>query len=129
MDEGILHTETLQEFVQENSDFLVVGIVGGQGVGKSTILNLLAQNKVNDNVKKSIFKYFHKKQDDDGLHQPKVLIHKEKLDSKESNSTKEFEIFKTESVDDIEDNLNATQGLDIFITPNRVRTQFSQFFF
>lgn len=36
------------EFLSEQSDFLVVGVVGYQGVGKSTILSSLANPKTSD---------------------------------------------------------------------------------
>ena len=32
----------LSQFMQEQSDFLVVGVLGKQGVGKSTVMSLLA---------------------------------------------------------------------------------------
>ncbi|XP_055857395.1 protein SMG9 [Episyrphus balteatus] len=42
--------------IKNNKDFLVVGIVGRQGVGKSTIMNMLAAEEINNEVYKSIFK-------------------------------------------------------------------------
>lgn len=46
IDDGLMSTEHLQDYLQENTDFIVVGVVGSQGVGKSTILNLLSEKKV-----------------------------------------------------------------------------------
>ena len=34
------------EYLSDQNDFLVVGVVGYQGVGKSTILSLLAEPKL-----------------------------------------------------------------------------------
>ncbi|XP_055902779.1 protein SMG9 [Eupeodes corollae] len=42
--------------LKNNKDFLVVGVVGRQGVGKSTIMNLLAAEEINDETYTSIFK-------------------------------------------------------------------------
>lgn len=51
IDDGIMSTEHLQDYLQENTDFIVVGVVGSQGVGKSTILNLLSEKKVTVQLK------------------------------------------------------------------------------
>ncbi|KAJ8935013.1 hypothetical protein NQ318_020659 [Aromia moschata] len=81
IDEGVICTESLQDYVQENSDFLVVGVVGAQGVGKSTILNLLSHNQVTEDLKRSIFKSFKKDVDDDLGDNIKILTdHFDKID-------------------------------------------------
>lgn len=42
MDEDLLVGDNLSDYLIEQQDFLVVGVLGTQGVGKSTILSLLA---------------------------------------------------------------------------------------
>ena len=44
------------EMLQEQTDFLVVGVLGMQGVGKSTVLSLLAGNQLGDAPKSLIFR-------------------------------------------------------------------------
>lgn len=44
MDENMQLCENLLEYLSDQQDFLVVGILGSQGVGKSTILSLLTSN-------------------------------------------------------------------------------------
>jgi translation initiation factor RLI1 len=44
------------KFLQDQTDFLVVGIIGKQGVGKSTIMSLLSGNKFTDENRHMIFR-------------------------------------------------------------------------
>lgn len=44
LENGVL-VDTCLEYLSDQSDFLVVGVIGYQGVGKSTILSLLAEPK------------------------------------------------------------------------------------
>ncbi|CAK9816014.1 Nonsense-mediated mRNA decay factor SMG9 [Anthophora plagiata] len=46
MDENMQLCESPLEFLYDQQDFLVVGCLGGQGVGKSTIMSLLTSNFV-----------------------------------------------------------------------------------
>jgi ribosome biogenesis GTPase A len=39
-------SENLSEFLSDNQDFFVVGVVGPQGVGKSTLMNALANGLI-----------------------------------------------------------------------------------
>jgi protein SMG9 len=45
LDENLTFQDSLHEFLSENSDFLVVGCVGLQWSGKSTVLSHLATSK------------------------------------------------------------------------------------
>lgn len=47
--------ETGMEMLVDQADFLVIGVIGGQGVGKSTILSLLAGNSPEDLPRNYIF--------------------------------------------------------------------------
>lgn len=44
MDENMQLCESPLEYLHDQQDFLVVGCVGAQGVGKSTIMSLLTSN-------------------------------------------------------------------------------------
>ncbi|KAK9879536.1 hypothetical protein WA026_006606 [Henosepilachna vigintioctopunctata] len=114
LDDGTLLTENLQEYVHENSDFLVVGIVGQQSVGKSTLANLLANKRVNKDLLYELI--LKKHQSENGIETCTNRF--SNIDINEVGSEKE--IFKVESVDDIENNKNRTSGIDVFISDNRV---------
>lgn len=120
IDEGIICTEALQDYVQENNDFFVVGVIGAHGVGKSTLLNLLCHNKVTEEIKRMLFKTAKKDIEEDFGDNVKILTeHFDKIDMK--NGEPEWnEIFKVQTLEDTENNCNATQGIDFFITSNRV---------
>uniref|UniRef100_A0A034WE58 Protein SMG9 n=1 Tax=Bactrocera dorsalis TaxID=27457 RepID=A0A034WE58_BACDO len=44
---GAINASTRKLLMKGNTDFLVVGVVGTQGVGKSTIMNILANDDIN----------------------------------------------------------------------------------
>ncbi|XP_015116940.1 protein SMG9 [Diachasma alloeum] len=48
MDENMQLCENALDYLHDQQDFLVVGVAGGQGVGKSTILSLLTSNYGSD---------------------------------------------------------------------------------
>nr|CAB3226601.1 protein SMG9 [Phallusia mammillata] len=56
LDAALNWSDTGIEQLQEQTDFLVIGVVGMQGVGKSTILSLLAGNQLNDPPKSFTFR-------------------------------------------------------------------------
>ncbi|KAL3858099.1 hypothetical protein ACJMK2_012710 [Sinanodonta woodiana] len=47
--------ETANEMLMDQTDFLVVGVLGLQGVGKSTIMSLLAGNSPSDSYRSFVF--------------------------------------------------------------------------
>ncbi|KAJ8919578.1 hypothetical protein NQ315_002200 [Exocentrus adspersus] len=121
IDEGVICTESLQDYMHENNDFLVVGIVGAHGVGKSTLANLLSQKQITEEIKRCLFKTPKKEAEEDEFGDSvKILTEHFKGANVRSGEPKWKEVFKTQTVDDIENALNATQGIDFFITSNRV---------
>ncbi|XP_053951590.1 protein SMG9 [Anastrepha ludens] len=44
---GVINASTRRLLMKGNTDFLVVGVIGTQGVGKSTVMNLLANDGIN----------------------------------------------------------------------------------
>ena len=46
-----LFNEYILQMLVDQTDFLVIGVIGGQGVGKSTILSLLAGNSPEDSLR------------------------------------------------------------------------------
>lgn len=114
IDDGIISTEHLQDYLQENSDFIVVGVVGGQGVGKSTILNLLTEKKITEGLKKTLFKSHTEAVED---YDNGITILTQKL---KDAHLEDGPIFKTQTLEDIENCVNTTQGIDIYVSSNRV---------
>lgn len=123
LDDGIIYVDNIQDFVQENNDFLVVGVVGAQAVGKSALLNLLAHNKVTEMLKKSVFtdpKPKHLNEEGDGV---KIITESVFNLKVAENDVRENDtpIFKTQRSGTAEFDRNTTYGIDVFITNNRVR--------
>ncbi|XP_004530548.1 protein SMG9 [Ceratitis capitata] len=52
---GVINATTRKMLMKGNTDFLVVGVIGTQGVGKSTIMNLLANDDMNCDYQQEIF--------------------------------------------------------------------------
>lgn len=120
LEDGVICVESVQEFVQDNSDFLVVGIVGPQGVGKSTILNLLAHNRITKNLKRDIFTDVTPKQDEYDADGIKILSDNVSNMTVQDNAKNSNNmVFKTQSVGEAEGDNNTTYGIDLYITSNR----------
>ncbi|CAH1992085.1 unnamed protein product [Acanthoscelides obtectus] len=120
IDEGVLCSEALQDYLQDNNEFLVVGVIGTESVGKSTIMNLLAHNRLTLELKKALFPVYEEHEE----HEDHVKIltdHVEKINLKPEEMM-EKEVFKIESMQDILNGCNCTQGIDMFVTENRVRS-------
>ncbi|KAB0799355.1 hypothetical protein PPYR_07235 [Photinus pyralis] len=113
LDDGVICPENVQDYLQENDDYLVVGIVGMQGVGKSTILNLLAHNSISNDLKRSIFKYSEDSKEN--VPEFDVTVNESDCKIKVDNV-----IFKPQGAADIASNSNGTSGIDFFITQNRI---------
>lgn len=119
LEDGVLYSEGLQDYLQENNDFVVVGVVGPQGVGKSTILNLLSQSKLSKKFKKELFNQKELQHKDiNSFENIKILT--ENLADLNSADDKDNLVFKIEDTPDIEANCNATHGVDIYVTKDRV---------
>lgn len=50
LDENLQWQDTLLEFMSDQPDFLVVGVLGKKGVGKSTLMSLLAGSKFEEQM-------------------------------------------------------------------------------
>nr|CAG4635759.1 EOG090X0EPT [Artemia franciscana] len=90
LDEMLVFSNSVMQFLNEQSDFLVVGCIGTQGVGKSHILS-------------SLFQHDRKRKDED-LRLAKSYGYLPNIWSHE----------------DIENSNHKTSGIDAYITPERV---------
>lgn len=123
IDENVICTESLQDYLQDNTEFLVVGIVGSQSVGKSTVLNMLVHNELSEDNQKTLFKFSKSSDENDcDIENIKHLADKvSNLDlTRENKNLTNLAVFKTENSDDAENGLHRTQGIDIFVANNRV---------
>ncbi|XP_033747207.1 protein SMG9-like [Pecten maximus] len=55
VDESQMWQESAMEMLVDQTDFLVVGVIGPQGSGKSTVMSLLAGNSPDDNHRQFLF--------------------------------------------------------------------------
>lgn len=115
LEDGTLLFETLQEYLQDSPDFLVVGVLGNQGSGKTTIMNLLAQNKMTEQFKNNLFNC------NEINESIKILTESvSNLKTDENETEKKNLIFNPQSLEQIEVGNFGTNGIDIYITSNRV---------
>lgn len=113
IEDGMLYSERIQDYLVESNDFIVVGIVGAQGVGKSTILNLLSQTDVSEKLKRKLFN--HKVKQTSSESNIKITTDLADVNLNESNA-----MFKINDTTNLEANSNATHGVDVYITKDRV---------
>lgn len=122
IDENVICSESLQDYLQDNTEFLVVGIIGAQCVGKSTIANMLIHNEITDEIKETLFKST-KCTDDSDVETEGIKLLTDKMsniDMKKDDNTKKCMAFKIENADNLENGSHRTQGIDIYVTNNRV---------
>lgn len=117
IEDGLLYSDRLQDYLQESNDFIVVGIVGAQGVGKSTILNMLSQSKVSEKLKRELFSHKVYKKEECNLETNIKILTENLADVNVNESNAMFKINDTSS---LESNTNATHGVDIYVTKDRV---------
>ncbi|XP_022914511.2 nonsense-mediated mRNA decay factor SMG9 [Onthophagus taurus] len=122
LEDGNLLSENIQDYLLENNDFLVVGFIGKQGVGKSTILNLLTSDAVCEEFKQFIFQTPKSKDEDNLESNIKILNEAFQSGFKPFNEQKDnFKaIFHQQQIEHVDGNLHTTSGIDIFITKNRM---------
>ncbi|XP_030757386.1 protein SMG9-like isoform X2 [Sitophilus oryzae] len=114
IDDGIINTEHLQDYLQENNNFLVIGVIGGQGVGKSTLLNMLTETELTEKYKQKLFKL-----------QSEALLKSENdvtipVQYLEDTYLNDDLIFKAETIGNVVNCTNATEGIDIYVSADRV---------
>ncbi|XP_072931261.1 nonsense-mediated mRNA decay factor SMG9 [Epargyreus clarus] len=117
------NTAPLQYLNDSNSNYLVVGIMGTQGVGKSMILNLIEQSM---NVPDLCEKILHSHETQTSAfdvstieNQMENLDFSSNSDIKVSKSTDNF-VFKMQDMDHIERGVHCTKGIDMYVTNDRV---------
>lgn len=166
VEDGVIFTEHLQDYLEENNDYVVVGVIGAQATGKSSILNLLAHKNITEQLKQTLFTNTETESESGSFENIKLLTdnfskvkvdEKHRLDvsdeskgdefdesrakgeSKQYNTKAKGEETKTKREEsktqgeetcnlmfDIQNSytaqghLNATTGIDLFITQNRV---------
>lgn len=124
IEDGVFALDTIQEYLQDSPDFLVVGVLGCQGVGKSTIMNLLAQNKLTSQIKHDLFNYSATQNATepikiltDNVAQLKV---QDATDTSDKTKHTHNLCFKPQSLEQVEVGNYGTSGVDLYVTSNRV---------
>ncbi|CAH0726977.1 unnamed protein product, partial [Brenthis ino] len=126
LDENLEFNTSAVEFLNDaNSNYLVVGIIGTQGVGKSMILNLIAQNGPVNDLWKQILNSHEVPIDStyDGNDITAVENQMENLNFDETPETQDPQNkfkFKMQDIEYIERGVHCTKGIDMYITTDRV---------
>lgn len=131
LDENLELNPSALEFLHDSStNYLVVGIIGTQGVGKSMILNLIANNVHDQNLCTQILNSHEMPADntfdsnDAGLeNQMEALdyagLPEPKVQEKPVQENSIFK-FKMQDIEQIERGVHCTKGIDMYITNDRV---------
>lgn len=104
------------EYLSDQNDFLVVGVVGYQGVGKSTILSLLAEPKLLN--KKWVLLMWSWKILFFNYSIEKIIKINVVFNILNDSHFSKY-IFNIEKTEDLETAVHKTNGIDVYITNNR----------
>ncbi|XP_049874848.1 nonsense-mediated mRNA decay factor SMG9-like [Pectinophora gossypiella] len=128
LDENFEFNNAALEFLHDSStNYLVVGIIGTQGVGKSMILNLIAQNSHTSELCSEILRSHelpaeitYESNDIGALEsQMENLDFARDVEEKKGKSGSPFK-FKMQDIEQIERGVHCTKGVDMYITNDRV---------
>ncbi|XP_075976934.1 nonsense-mediated mRNA decay factor SMG9 isoform X1 [Anticarsia gemmatalis] len=129
LDENLELNPAALEFLHDSStNYLVVGIIGTQGVGKSMILNLIANNVHDQNLCTQILNSHELPSDNtfESNDMPALENQLEALDIAGASEPKVPEKndglfkFKMQDIEQIERGVHCTKGIDMYITNDRV---------
>lgn len=129
LDENLELNPSALEFLHDSStNYLVVGIIGTQGVGKSMIMNLIGANAHDQSVCSQILSSHEMPQENtfDSSEMGPLENQMESLDFREAPEVKGTEKtdnifkFKMQDIEQIERGVHCTKGIDMYITKDRV---------
>ncbi|PZC75353.1 hypothetical protein B5X24_HaOG206448 [Helicoverpa armigera] len=128
LDENLeLNTSALEFLHDSSTNYLVVGIIGTQGVGKSMIMNLIATNVHDQNLCTQILNS-HEIPADSPFDSNDVAPLENQLEAldfagvpetRQDKSDNLFK-FKMQDIEQIERGVHCTKGVDMYITNDRV---------
>ncbi|KAG6440984.1 hypothetical protein O3G_MSEX001590 [Manduca sexta] len=129
LDEDLEFNNAALEFLHDSStNYLVVGIIGTQGVGKSMIMNILAQNKHDEALCSQIL-HSHELPEENTFegnevagieNQMETLHFVETNDATTQQKTTNNFKFKMQNMEHIEKGVHCTKGVDMYVTNDRV---------
>ncbi|XP_068627600.1 nonsense-mediated mRNA decay factor SMG9 isoform X2 [Battus philenor] len=127
LDENLEFSQSAVKFLQDcNTNYLVVGIIGTQGVGKSMILNLIAQSTPVADICTQIMQS-HELPNDVLENSESANIENQMENLSITNTTQgnegtcmEFFKFKMQDIEQIEKGVHCTKGVDMYVTNDRV---------
>ncbi|CAH2982815.1 unnamed protein product [Chilo suppressalis] len=128
LDENLEFNNAALEFLNDsNTNYLIVGVIGTQGVGKSMVLNLISQNKHIRNLCSYILNS-HEMSSENTYDQNDTSSLENQLEALNfvETSEKNYEHadidfkFKMQDIAQIEKGIHCTKGVDMFVTTDRV---------
>ncbi|CAG9135889.1 unnamed protein product [Plutella xylostella] len=128
LDENLEFNPAALEFMNDASlNYLVVGVVGTQGVGKSMIMNLIAQSKPCEDICQRILNS-HELPRESEYEENNVNAIQDQIENMnfvENPESKKHSIddtfkFKMQDIKHIETGVHCTKGIDMYVTEDRV---------
>ncbi|CAH2041489.1 unnamed protein product, partial [Iphiclides podalirius] len=127
LDENLDFNQSALKFLQDcNTNYLVIGIMGMQGVGKSMIMNLIYQNTVTSDLCSQIL-HSHEIPSDtletndvDSIETKIESLTFTNIDANDPQSNNNFFKFKMQDMEHIERGVHCTKGIDMYVTNDRV---------
>ncbi|KAM3961968.1 nonsense-mediated mRNA decay factor SMG9 [Aphomia sociella] len=126
LDENMEFSNAAMEFLHDSStNYLVVGIIGTQGVGKSMILNLIDQNTHSQSA--CVHKLHALAVSSPDTYQSNISVLEGQMKDmdlaaghEEMQKKDEHLKFKMQDIEHIEKGVHCTKGIDMYITNDRV---------